>query len=149
MDLIIAIAVVAAVLMLVELLLPTGGVLAIIGALGLIAAGVLAFGDDGEYSDYAGGGLIAFGLLSIATIFVITPKVLRSQRDEHVRTGEEGLVGQKGEVREQLNPVGFVFVDGALWKARVAEGATEQGVGNSVRVESVDGLTLVVGPADE
>lgn len=149
MDLIIGIAVVAAVLMLIELLLPTGGVLAIIGALGLIAAGVLAFGDDGEYADYAGGGLVAFGILSILTFFVITPKVVRAQLDEPVRTGSEGLVGQKGEVREQLNPVGFVYVDGALWKARAADGAREQGVGNSVRVESVDGLTLVVSPADE
>ncbi len=149
MDLIIGIAVVAAVLMLIELLLPTGGVLAIIGALGLIAAGVLAFGDDGEYADYAGGGLIAFGLLSIATVLVITPKVVRAQLDEHVRTGAEGLIGKRGEVREQLNPVGFVYVDGALWKARMAEGAPEQGVGNRVRVDSVDGLTLVVAPEDE
>ena len=129
--------------------MPTGGVLAIIGAIGLIAAGVLAFGDDGEYADYAGGGLVAFGLLSIATIVIVTPKVVRAQLDEPVRTGAEGLVGRRGEVREQLNPIGSVWVDGALWKARMAEGANELGVGNSVRVESVDGLTLVVAPAGE
>lgn len=148
-DLIIAIAVVAGLLMLIELLVPTGGVLAIIGAIGLIAAGVLAFGDDGEYADYAGGGLVAFGILSIVTFFVITPKVVRSQLDEPVRTGAEGLIGMKGEVREQLNPDGSVYVDGALWKARVSKGAAELDVGNSVEVQEVDGLTLVVGPAGE
>lgn len=149
MDLIIAIAVVAGLLMLVELLVPTGGVLAILGAIGLMGAGVMAFGDDGEYADYAGGGLVAFGVLSILTFFVITPKVVRAQLDEPIRTGSEGLIGMKGEVREQLNPVGSVYVDGALWKARVADDAGELGVGNSVRVDSVDGLTLVVAPDTE
>ena len=42
-DVIIVISVIAAGLLLVELLLPTGGVLAIVGAIGLVAAGVLAF----------------------------------------------------------------------------------------------------------
>lgn len=149
MDVIIVIAAVAAALFLVELLLPTGGVLAIIGALGLIAAGILAFGEDGDYADYAGGGLIALGILSIATFFVITPKILSAHRDEPVRTGWEELIGRDAEVREQLNPVGSVWVEGALWRARVADEAGPQAVGNRVRVDSVEGLTLVVSPGGE
>ncbi|CAN5510093.1 hypothetical protein BH20ACT15_BH20ACT15_15350 [soil metagenome] len=149
MDVIIVIAAVAAALFLVELLLPTGGVLAIIGALGLIAAGILAFGEDGDYADYAGGGLIALGILSIATFFVITPKILSAHRDEPVRTGWEELIGRDAKVREQLNPVGSVWVEGALWRARVADEASPQAVGNRVRVDSVEGLTLVVSPAGE
>lgn len=149
MDLIIAISIIAGALLLAELLLPTGGVLAIVGAIGLVAAGVLAFQEDTDFSDYAGAGLITFGVLSIATFFIITPKVLKSQTENEVVTGWERLMGKSAEVRESLNPVGAVWIEGALWKARVADGEPEVAIGNSVRIESVDGLTLVVTPAQE
>jgi membrane-bound serine protease (ClpP class) len=135
-------------LLLMELLLPTGGALAVIGAAGLIVAGVIAFGDDSKYADYAGGGLVALGALSILTFFVITPKIVRAQRDEPIRTGWEELIGEPAEVRTPLDPVGNVFVGGALWKARVAGGAKPVEVGNMVLIHDVDGLTLIVGPAD-
>ena len=149
MEVIILISVVAAVLLLAELLLPTGGVLAIVGAVGLVIAGVVAFGEDTELSDYAGAGLITFGVLSLATFFIITPKVLRSQVDAPVQTGREDLEGKVAEVREPLDPQGQVWYDGALWKARVADGARPQGIGNRVRIDSVDGLTLIVSAAGD
>ena len=37
---------------------------------------------------------------------------------------------------------------GALWKARAADGGAPIAIGNRVRVESVDGLTLVVRPVE-
>lgn len=146
MDLVILLSAVAAGLLVAELLLPTGGLLAIIGAAGFAAAGVVALGEDNEASDYIGPGLITLGVLSLITVFVITPKVLRAHRDEPVRTGWEEMVGSVGEVREPLDPSGQVFVGGALWQARLADDGSEIGVGNRVRVESVDGLTLVVRP---
>lgn len=146
MEIVIAIAVVAAALFLFELLLPTGGVLAVIGAAGLIAAGVLALGEDSSVSDYAGPGLITLGVLSIVTFFVITPKVIRAHRDEPIRTGWEELVGREAEVRAPLDPVGQIWVEGALWKARVGDGEPAIGIGTRVRIEAVDGLTLVVVP---
>lgn len=145
-DLVILISALAAGLLVAELLLPTGGLLAIIGAAGFAAAGVVALGEDNEASDYIGPGLITLGVLSLITVFVITPKVLRAHRDEPVRTGWEEVVGSVGEVREPLDPSGQVFVGGALWQARLADDGSEVGVGNRVRVESVDGLTLVVRP---
>ena len=59
------------------------------------------------------------------------------------------MVGLIGEVREPLDPVGQIFVQGALWRADVAGAngdgrALERGV--RVRVESVEGLTLHVSP---
>ena len=146
MDLVILLSAVAAGLLVAELLLPTGGLLAIIGAAGFAAAGVVALGEDNEASDYIGPGLITLGVLSLITVFVITPKVLRAHRDEPVRTGWEEVVGSVGEVREPLDPSGQVFVGGALWQARLADDGSEIGVGNRVRVESVEGLTLVVRP---
>lgn len=148
MEIVIVIAVVAAGLLLIELLLPTGGALAAIGAAGLIAAGVVALGEDSEAADYVGPGLITLGVLSLVTFFVVTPKILRSQLDEPARGGSE-LVGREAEVREPLDPVGQVFVEGTLWRARVADGAAAVRPGTRVLVEKVDGLTLLVRPVAE
>ena len=146
MEIVYVIAGVAVGVMLAELLLPTGGVLAVIGAIGLVAAGVIALGEDSEVADYAGPGLITIGVLSAVTAIVVGRKVLSAHRDEPVRTGWEELVGREAEVREPLDPVGQIWVEGALWKARVAEGEPAIGVGTRVQIRSVDGLTLVVGP---
>ena len=81
---------IAVALLLIELLLPTGGVLALIGAAGLVAAGIVALGDDSEASDYIGPALITLGVLSIATFLIITPKIVRAHRDER---GQDRLGG--------------------------------------------------------
>ena len=65
-----------------------------------------------------------------------------------MQTGWEELIGRDAEVREALDPLGQVWIEGALWKARAADGNAPIAIGNSVRVESVDGLTLIVSPAD-
>jgi membrane-bound serine protease (ClpP class) len=142
------IAAIGVLLLLVELLLPTGGVLALIGAAGLVAAGIVSLNEDNAASDYVGPGLITLGVLSVITVFVITPKIVRAHRDEPVRTGWEELIGLDAEVRDSLNPEGQVWIEGALWKARAADGDTPISIGNRVRVESVDGLTLVVRPLE-
>ncbi|RPI04911.1 MAG: nodulation protein NfeD, partial [Zetaproteobacteria bacterium] len=58
-------------------------------------------------------------------------------------TGQEGLVGQVGVVRNRLAPRGQVFLHGELWNAESEEPAEP---GESVRVTKVDGLTLRVVP---
>jgi membrane-bound serine protease (ClpP class) len=146
MELVIIISAIAVALLIVELLAPTGGTLAVIGAAGFVTAGILALGEDSEVADYVGPGLITLGVLSLITVFIITPKVLRAHRDEPVRTGWEELIGKEAEVREPLDPSGQVWIEGALWRARVADGAPAIGLGNRVLIESVDGLTLVVKP---
>jgi membrane-bound serine protease (ClpP class) len=146
MEIVYIIAGVAVGVMLAELLLPTGGVLAVIGAAGLVAAGVIALGEDSEVGDYVGPGLITLGVLSAVTTIVVGRKVLAAHRDEPVRTGWEELVGREGEVREPLDPAGQIWIEGALWKARVGDGEPAIGIGTRVQIRSVDGLTLVVGP---
>lgn len=147
MEVVYVIAGIAIAVMLAELLLPTGGVLAVIGAGGLVAAGIIALGDDSEIGDYVGPGLITLGVLSLVTSLIVGRKVLAAHRDEPIRTGWEELVGKDAEVRDPLDPVGQIWIEGALWRARIADGETDVGIGNRVRVESVDGLTLIVRPA--
>ena len=54
------------------------------------------------------------------------------------------MPGKIAEVRSTLDPEGQVFVQGAIWRARLARREGRVSVGDRVRVESVDGLTLVV-----
>jgi membrane-bound serine protease (ClpP class) len=59
--------------------------------------------------------------------------------------GQEGLVGEVGEARSRIAPQGTVFVHGELWTAR---SATPIEAGERVRVTGLDGLVLVVEPAE-
>jgi membrane-bound serine protease (ClpP class) len=68
-------------------------------------------------------------------------------RHRQVLTGSEELIGAHGQVRTALDPIGHVFVKGALWRARSDHEGLR--VGDAVVVESVDGLTLTVAPAPE
>ncbi|HET8815417.1 MAG TPA: NfeD family protein [Solirubrobacterales bacterium] len=129
-----------------ELLLPTGGVLAVLGVLGLTAAGIVAFGSDSDVADYAGGALIALGVLSGITFYFVTRKVWEAHRNDRVRTGAEELVGAEAEARSAIDPEGRVWLEGTIWSARLADGASPVRLGDRVRVEAVDGLTLVVRP---
>lgn len=64
-----------------------------------------------------------------------------------VRTGAEGLVGQRGEVIEECRPRGRVKLAGEIWHAECGLPAGA-GAGEEVLVTAVRGLTLEVEPAE-
>jgi membrane-bound serine protease (ClpP class) len=68
---------------------------------------------------------------------------LRLARRWRPQTGAEAMIGQRAEVVVSCHPTGKVRVHGELWAARCAEGAD---VGESVRIERLEDLTLVVVP---
>jgi membrane-bound serine protease (ClpP class) len=142
-----ALLVLAFALIVAEAHLPTGGILGVLGIAALVAGGLLLFdeGDGGEsvspwvaipVAVVLGGGVLAVGQRVLAA------------RHREVRTGQEELVGSTGRVRVALDPVGQVFVQGALWGARAA-GDERIEVGVSIMVEAIDGLTLIVAPDPE
>jgi membrane-bound serine protease (ClpP class) len=65
----------------------------------------------------------------------------RIGRRTKATTGAEGMIGKRAEVVRECRPSGTVRLDGELWEARCADGAAP---GDEVRVDGVDGLTLVV-----
>jgi membrane-bound serine protease (ClpP class) len=148
MDAFVLIAVIAVVLMLAELLLPTGGLLAVLGAIGLIVAGIVALTADADTAatEYIGPALITLGVLAGITFYFVTRKVLAAHREERIRTGSEEMIGSLAEVRSTLDPEGQVWSGGALWRARLADAGGPVPPGDRVVVEAVDGLTLVVRP---
>jgi membrane-bound serine protease (ClpP class) len=145
MDAAVVIAMVGFALLIGELLLSTGGVLAALGALGLIAGGVLALESDSGAADVVGPALIALGLLSLVAFYFVTRKVIDAH-EKPARTGTEELVGSIAEARSTLDPTGQVWAAGTNWSARVANGSGRINLGDRVRVDAVEGLTLVVRP---
>ncbi len=146
MDTAVVIALVGIALLVGELLLSTGGVLAALGAAGLVTGGVLALGSDSGAGDVVGPALIALGILSLVAFYFITRKVIEAHRDEPVRTGSEELVGSVAEARSALDPEGQVWVAGTIWSARLADGVSQVRLGDRVKIDAVEGLTLVVRP---
>ena len=83
---------------------------------------------------------VPIGLIAI----FLTTLVMRSRKNRVV-TGSEGMIGEIGVARTELGPTGKVFVHGELWNA-TARGSVAQG--SRVRVRGVDGLHLIVEPAE-
>lgn len=83
---------------------------------------------------------IPFGLI----VVFLTTLSLRA-RGQRVTTGQEGMIGEIGVARTELAPSGKVFVHGELWNA-VARG--DVAAGARVRVSAIDGLQLLVEPAE-
>jgi membrane-bound ClpP family serine protease len=137
-------------LLVAEAHLPTSGALGVLGLVSLVAGGAVAV-------DASGGGValvvvvaLVLALIAGATLAAVV-RGTRSVARRGARTGVEGLVGHVGVVRQELQPVGQVFVDGALWNARPCA-YEEPGVlrtGDAVVVEQVKGLTLSVRRAEE
>ena len=89
--------------------------------------------------------IVLSGVILAGFVVFASRKAIAAHRDEPVRTGSEELLGSVGEVRIPLDPEGQIFLQGALWRARVT-GSGGIGLGNRVRVKAVDGLTLEVEP---
>jgi membrane-bound ClpP family serine protease len=143
----IALLAVGAGLLIAEAHLPTFGALGIGGVLALVAGAALAV-------DGAGGGaalivvIAAVVAIASAALLVVMARATLSATRPRARTGAEALVGHVGVVRSVPAPVGQVFVDGALWRAKPCL-QEELAVGDQVVVDRVNGLVLSVRRAEE
>jgi membrane-bound serine protease (ClpP class) len=122
------------------------GILGVIGVIALAASGLMLYDTDEGFEVspplVIGVALVLGGLMAVAV-----KKVMEARRNP-VWAGEEELHGAEGDVRVAIDPVGQVFLHGALWRAEAADGpgASAIPVGVRVRVTSVEGLTLMVEP---
>jgi membrane protein implicated in regulation of membrane protease activity len=88
--------------------------------------------------------LVVGCVLEVGEIAVLRNWSKRIGRRTTATTGAEALVGKVAEVTQDCRPTGMVRLDGELWEARCEAGAAR---GDSVVVERLDELTLVVAPA--
>ena len=88
---------------------------------------------------------------TLAVVWLLVVKSLAAHRLA-VRSGRRALIGRVATVRAVPAPIGRVALDGALWRARMWE-LEGDGVpvaeGSAVVIESIEGLTLTVRPAEE
>jgi len=122
------------------------GALAGGGIVSLIFGGLLLF-DTGSDAFEISVPVVIFTAALLGSFFVFVISKAVEARHRHVRTGREELIGMRAVVRSPLDPVGHVFVQGALWRA-VTPDSQALAVGDEVVVERVDGLTLTVRKAD-
>ncbi len=143
--------VVGAALMVAEAHLPSHGVLGTGAAAALTAGVVLALSGSGIAGAAVVAGGVTVALATLGLAWLLLRKSLSAHRMA-VRSGPRALAGRVATVRTVPAPVGQVQLDGALWRARMWDFEGE-GVpvaeGSAVVVESIDGLTLTVRPAEE
>ena len=139
-----ALLIAAFVLFALEAKYATHGVLGIGGVICMIFGALfLVDGPIPEMRVHLFTALIVSVPIGLITVFLMT-LVLRARRNRVV-TGREGMIGEIGVARTQLEPTGKVFVHGELWNA-VARTTVPPGA--RVRVSAVDGLQLIVEPAE-
>ncbi len=107
------------ILMVLDIFVPTFGVLTIGGAISFLLGGVMLF--ETEAFAVPLGLMIGITAAMVTFVFIMMWLVKRTFVDE-VRIGDDYLVGRTGKVKEDLNPEGMVYVWGEYWKAESADG---------------------------
>ena len=83
-----------------------------------------------------------FALL-IVKDFVLYP-FLKVGYETASKSGIERLIGERGVVKQRLDPEGYVLVNGELWKARTTQTGRSLDPGTRVSVEAAEGMLLLV-----
>jgi membrane-bound serine protease (ClpP class) len=107
-----------------------------------VVGSVIMFGGVADQIDVSPWLIGSFGVAAL--LFWGFGLTVAVQSVERVTSSQQGLVGLVGEARGELKPEGPVFVKGAMWRGRSADGPIP--AGTRVRVRSVDGLILRVQP---
>jgi len=135
--------VLALILFILEMKIASYGLLSVAGIVSLLLGSVMLFdrGIDGQTG--ISWSVLMPTLVLVGGFFVgVAGLVFRSRRRPPM-TGDSGLIGKTGVVKTALDPMGRIQVHGELWSAR---SRTPVAAGQTVRVVSVDGLTLEVEP---
>jgi membrane-bound serine protease (ClpP class) len=127
---------------LAEIKVASYGLLTVAGAVCLVLGSLMLFESPEPALRVSLWLVAAVSASVVVTAAFLMTLVLRTHRSP-VRTGREGLVGERGVARTPLSPAGKAFVHGELWSA-VAEQPLE--AGQPLEVVSVEGLTLRVRP---
>jgi len=137
-----ALGAVGLVLLIGELHLSTGGALGALAVIGVVAGAAVATLAAGASPLF----LVPFAVVPggvCASLVVYAVRNTSRLRGRVPLTGPHTLVGRAASVRTTIDPVGQVFVDGALWRARSAQ-AERLDIDEEVVVVAVRDMTLLV-----
>jgi len=134
------------VLLIVDVKYPTHGVLTVGGLIAFVLGSIMLIDTNVAPALRVSWYVIAGTAIAFGAFFVLAMGAAASAHRRKVVTGSEGLVGAKGVAETALEPMGTVRVEGELWKAKATEPVAR---GETVVVESIEGLTLSVRPLRE
>ena len=137
----IALIVLSVILFIVDLNVPTHGILTAGGIISFMLGAFMLF-DISSPVFRVSAVVIVGGALITALFFSFLLRLgVKAQRNKIV-SGSQGLIGKIGEARTEFDPVGQVFADGTYWVA-VTE---EEGIkpGDKVKIVGMEGLKVKV-----
>jgi membrane-bound serine protease (ClpP class) len=123
-----------------EIKFPAHGMLALSGAVALVAGSLLLFAGNREGYRVDPWLVIPGAIFASAVLVGLSLRAVAARRWP-VRTGAEGIVGETGRALSDLAPGGRVLVHGEYWDARADEPVA---AGSSVLVVGKEGFTLIV-----
>ena len=132
-------------LLILEIKVPSFGVLGIGGALSLFFGSVMLTNEiPGVRVGYD---VIVPAVIAISAIMLFLGRLALSSQRQRPVTGVEALVGATGTTLVALSPgqIGQIALHGEIWRARSAVSVPARDL---VRVTAVDGLTVDVEPAE-
>jgi membrane-bound serine protease (ClpP class) len=131
-------------LMVAEMFVPSVGALGIGGLAALVIGSIMLLD-----TDVPGYGVSWWLIGAIAAVsggmFLLVLMFFARARRRPVVSGPEELIGSLGRVIEWDGSAGRIRIHGEMWRAR-SDGAVTPD--DRVRVDAIDGLTLVVAPAN-
>jgi len=123
-----------------EIKIPSYGLLTIGGLLSLVLGSIMLFESPIPALRASLSVIIPTILFTAAFFIFAVTMALRAQMAKPA-SGAEGLIGETGVARTQLDPEGKVFIHGEIWNA-YSEGLV--GEGEKIRVLKTEGLKLRV-----
>jgi membrane-bound serine protease (ClpP class) len=133
----------AVVLFLLEIKVPSYGILTLGGITSLVLGSIMLISSDSalEFARISWSVIIPVTAFITAFFLFAIGMGLKAQMRKPT-TGTEGLIGTVGEALEPLNPTGEVRVSGELWTAESVEGKIKKG--EKIEVVAIEDLKLKV-----
>jgi membrane protein implicated in regulation of membrane protease activity len=137
---------VAAAAIALDLLVPTGGLLSGVG-LAIVLERALNWAGVAPIVRWP---LAAFGMLvSVSLAIRFGERLSERLFPARIKTNVDRLVGLRGEIRVLRDGHPVVELEGDLWTARLADGASEVGVGDRVKVVALVDQVPVIRSIEE
>jgi len=116
----------AIILFLLEIKMPSYGLLSIGGVIALVMGSVMLFDTpDVPFLRVSWEVIITVAILSVLFFVFAIGMAIRTHRKK-ATTGKEGIIGEIGEVCKAIDPLGTVKIHGEYWKA-VSDAPIEEG----------------------
>jgi len=140
-----ALIVLGLILMIAEALAPSFGALGIGGVVSLVFGSIILIDTDAPGFVVSRPLIGAIALVSGVGLLMLISMAIKA-RSRPVVAGREELIGAAGNALLDFDDEGFVMVHGERWQARTESALRRD---EPVTVTEIEGLTLVVRPADQ